>query len=237
MTAFAGPAVRPPFLGLPPNHGPGLRIGLFGGSFNPPHAGHRLASLIALHRLGLDRVWWLVSPGNPLKDTRHLSPLRDRLAAAASVADHPRIEVTGVEAALGLRYTADVLRALTLRCPGVRFVWIMGADNLAGFHRWQRWAAIAETVPIAVIDRPGSTLHTLHGRAGTYLDRWRLPERAARRLADRGPPGFVFLHGPRSPLSSTALRAEHIEADGSAHPLSPGRPPSPLAGEGPAKPG
>ncbi len=206
MTSVPGPACRPPYEGLPPRHGSGLRIGLFGGSFNPPHAGHRLASLVALRRLKLDRIWWLVSPGNPLKDTRRLPALAERLAICARVANHPAIDVTGIEQDLGLRYTVDVVQALRRRCPGVRFVWIMGADNLGNFDRWQQWRTITGTLPIAVVDRPGSTLGAGQTPAGAYLGRYRIPEAASAVLADMPPPAFVFLHGPRSVLSSTALR-------------------------------
>lgn len=200
-------AERPAYAGLPPKHTPGLRIGLFGGSFDPPHAGHVLASLTALRRLQLDRVWWLVSPGNPLKDTSGLPSLQARLAACARVATHPALDVTGVEAKLGSRYTVDVIAALRARCPGVDFVWIMGADNLANFHRWQHWRDIAKLVPIAAIDRPGSTLSAFGSPAGASLWRHRLSEADAGLLAACRPPAFVFLHGPRSTMSSTALRS------------------------------
>src|ERR1700742_1201024 len=135
----------------------GMTIGLFGGTFNPPHEGHRHASLVAMTRLGLDRVWWLVTPGNPLKDNDTLPPLEMRVAAAQEAADHPRIVVTGIEAAIHTRYTYDTVRWLTRRCPDVTFIWIMGADNLASFHRWQHWRGIAQTLPIAVVARPGAT--------------------------------------------------------------------------------
>lgn len=207
MTSVPGRPCRPAYRSLPPKRTPGLRIGLFGGSFDPPHAGHRLASLTALRRLDLDRVWWLVSPGNPLKDTRGLAALDARLAACAQVANHPALDVTGIETALGVRYTIDVVRALGQRCPGVHFVWIMGADNLRSFHRWQHWREIAATLPIAVVDRPGSTLDAAKTPAAAYLARYRIGEAAAGGLPDLAPPAFVFLHGPRSPLSSTALRA------------------------------
>ncbi|MCO5089688.1 nicotinate-nucleotide adenylyltransferase [Bosea sp. (in: a-proteobacteria)] len=185
---------------------PGLSIGLFGGSFNPAHDGHRLASLTALSRLRLDRIWWLVSPGNPLKDNARLPSLAERIDQAQAVADHARIAVTGIEASLRTRYTADTLRALKQRCPGVDFVWIMGSDNLAGFHRWNEWRAIAAMMPIAVIDRPGSTLSATASPAAHFLARWRLPENRAASLPRMRPPAWVFLHGKRSTLSSTMLR-------------------------------
>ena len=183
-----------------------MRIGLFGGSFNPPHEGHRLASLTALKRLGLDRVWWIVTPGNPLKETGGLPGLATRMAAVRRVADHPRIAVTGIEAAIGTRYTVATVAYLMRRCPGVRFVWIMGADNLLQLPRWRRWRELVDLVPVAVIDRPGSTWAALGGRAGSVLSRHRLGEHEARLLPDKAAPAFVFLHGPRSPVSSTALR-------------------------------
>ena len=191
---------------LPP-HAPGLKIGLFGGTFDPPHAAHRAACLLAMQRLGLDRVWWMVTPGNPLKDTRGLAPLSERIAAAKALAHHPRIDVTGVEADLHTRYTYDTIAALVRRCPGVRFVWIMGADNLRSFHRWQRWRAIADLVPIAVVDRVGPSLYATAGTAGQALGFARIAESDAKSLAVRHPPAWVFLHGLKSPLSSTALRA------------------------------
>lgn len=193
---------------LPP-HAPGMTIGLFGGSFNPPHDAHRLVALAALKRLGLDAIWWLVTPGNPLKTGGGLRPLPERIAAARTLARHPRIHVTGIEAALGTRFTADTIAALKARCPGVRFVWIMGADNLAQFHLWQDWRGIAASLPIAVVDRPGKGLRASAGVAATALARWRVPERKALRLADRRPPAWLFLHGLKSPLSSTAIREKH----------------------------
>jgi len=184
-----------------------MRIGLLGGSFDPPHEGHRLASLIALRRLRLDRVWWLVTPGNPLKDTRALAPLPDRMEACRQVKRHRLIEVSDIEARLGTRYTLDTIQALRRRAPTVRFVWLMGADNLAGFHRWRRWRCIANLLPLAIVDRPGSTLRAVRSRAAVSLGVHRLRERDAGRLAERPAPAWVFLHGPRSPLSSTRLRA------------------------------
>jgi len=184
-----------------------MRIGLFGGTFDPPHAAHRAASLLAMRRLGLDRVWWLVTPGNPLKDTQSLAPLAERLAAARALAHHPRIDVTDFEADLGTRYTNATISYLVRRCPGVHFVWIMGADNLRHFHRWQRWRDIAALVPIAVIDRLGPSLYSTAGVTGQALAWARLPETAARALPDRRAPAWTYLHGLKSPLSSTVLRA------------------------------
>jgi nicotinate-nucleotide adenylyltransferase len=191
---------------LPP-HGPGLKVGLLGGSFNPPHQAHRAVSLFAMKRLGLDRVWWLVTPGNPLKDTRGLPPLAHRMAAARRMAAHPRIDVTDLEAAIGTRFTCDTIAWLTRRFPAVRFVWIMGADNLASFHRWRNWRAIVARVPIAVIDRFGASLAAAAAPAALALAKARIAESAARSLARRHPPAWIYLHGIKSPLSSTALRA------------------------------
>jgi nicotinate-nucleotide adenylyltransferase len=191
---------------------PGLRVGLFGGSFNPPHDGHRAVSVLALKRLRLDRIWWLVSPNNPLKEARELAPLGLRLDAARRVSGHPRIEVTAVEAAIGARYSFATISYLKRRCKGVHFVWIMGADNFRYFDRWQRWREIAELAPLVIIDRPGYTLTALHGRAAEALARYRLDETRAPVLPTAAPPAFLFLHGPRSPKSSTALRNKlHFE--------------------------
>ena len=192
---------------LVPPHAPGMRIGLFGGTFDPPHQAHLAATLLVLKRLKLDRVWWLVTPGNPLKNTKGLGPLPERIAAARALTHHPRIDVTGLEAVIKTRYTYDTISWLLARCPGVRFVWIMGADNLRSFHRWQKWRKIAEQVPIVVVDRLGPSLYAAASPAGNALARMRIPERAASSLPGRKAPAWAFLHGLKSPLSSTALRA------------------------------
>ncbi|HEX2017829.1 MAG TPA: nicotinate-nucleotide adenylyltransferase [Aurantimonas sp.] len=184
----------------------GMTIGLFGGSFNPPHAGHLLVAEIARRRLRLDRIWWLVTPGNPLKDHGHLRPLAERLQAVRALADGPRTAVTAFEAAHRIRYSADTVDLLRLRRPGIRFVWIMGADSLVTFHRWQDWRRITEALPIAVVDRPGSSLAVLSAPMARLLASSRVPERDAASLAFRDPPAWVFLHGPRSPVSSTLIR-------------------------------
>ncbi|MGH6799249.1 MAG: nicotinate-nucleotide adenylyltransferase [Roseiarcus sp.] len=199
--SFVPYAKTPPFV-------PGLRVGLFGGSFNPPHEGHRAASLLALRRLRLDRVWWLVSPTNPLKDRCELARLAERLEAARKIGQYPRIEITALEAAIGATYTHQTISYLKRRCHGVHFVWLMGADNFRHFDRWRCWRDIARLVPIAIIDRPGSTLTAPHGRAAETLAPFRLDETDGGLLATAAPPAFVFLHGPRSPMSSTALREQ-----------------------------
>ena len=184
----------------------GMPVGLFGGSFNPPHAGHALVAEIALRRLALDQLWWMVTPGNPLKSVKELAPLAERIRLSECVATDPRIRVTAFEAAHHVRYTADTLALVRARNPGVDFVWIMGADSLRDFHRWQRWRQIMLTFPVAVIDRPGSTLSFLSSVATKTFDYARVDERDARRLARMKAPAWTFIHGRRSSLSSTALR-------------------------------
>jgi nicotinate-nucleotide adenylyltransferase len=184
----------------------GMRIGLLGGSFNPPHLAHRAISLFALKRLKLDRVWWLVTPGNPLKDPGGLHDLDARAAAARRMADDPRIDISCLESVIGTRYTVDTVSYLRRRASGLRFVWIMGADNLAQFHRWQNWRRIASEMPIAVIDRPPQSFRALAAPAAQALARYRLPENQAGRLADQRAPAWVFLTGMKLNLSSTGLR-------------------------------
>ena len=186
---------------------PGLRVGLLGGSFNPAHDGHRHISLEALARLNLDRVWWIVSPGNPLKSHGDLADLEARLRLAAAVAHHPRVDVTGFEAQLGTAYTAETLSYLTKRLPDVNFVWLMGADNLATLHRWRAWRRILATMPVAVIDRPGWRYRALASRAAISHAGAQRPEAESRGLAGATAPAWSFLSIPLSNLSSTALRA------------------------------
>jgi nicotinate-nucleotide adenylyltransferase len=189
-----------------PVYSDGMRIGLLGGSFNPPHVAHRAISLFAIKRLKLDRVWWLVTPGNPLKDNGRLHELEARTKAAQEMAADPRIEVTCLESVIGTRYTIDTVNYLRRRASSLRFVWIMGADNLAQFHRWQNWQRIATQVPIAVIDRPPQSFRALTAPAAQALARYRLPESEAVRLANHRAPAWVFLTGMKLNLSSTGLR-------------------------------
>jgi nicotinate-nucleotide adenylyltransferase len=204
---LSAPPARPSriFEGVPPR-GAGQAIGLLGGSFNPPHEGHRRISEMALRRLRLDCLWWMVTPGNPLKDVAALPPLAERMRLAAAIAADPRIVISGAEQGFRTRYTADLIAILKTRAPSVRFVWVMGSDNLAQFHRWEDWRAIARSTPIAVVNRPGFLAKALSSRAAHALRRWRIDEQDAGTLADRAPPAWVFLYGPRSEVSSTALR-------------------------------
>lgn len=184
----------------------GQRVGLLGGSFDPPHAGHAHITRWALKVFGLDRVWWLVSPGNPLKPDAP-ADLERRLAAARVIMRHPRVAVTDLEERLGTRYTAETLAALRRRYPGVRFVWLMGADNLAGFHRWDRWTTIMATAPVGVLARPGQQLAAGLSPAARRFARWRLPASQARALPFRDPPAWTLVAGRMLDLSSSELRA------------------------------
>jgi nicotinate-nucleotide adenylyltransferase len=184
----------------------GMTVGLFGGSFNPPHAGHVLLAEIALRRLRLDQLWWIVTPGNPLKSARELKPLAERLTACEEIAEGPRIKVTAFEATHRIRYTLDTLTLVKRSNPDVNFIWLMGADNLKNFHRWQNWQQIALTFPIAVIDRPGSTLAYISSKMAKTFDYARVDEDDAPRLGLMKAPAWTFIHGPRSSLSSSAIR-------------------------------
>ncbi|MFK7902468.1 MAG: nicotinate-nucleotide adenylyltransferase [Nitratireductor sp.] len=184
----------------------GMRIGLFGGSFNPPHAGHVHVSQTALIKGKLDQVWWLVTPGNPLKDTSQLASLTQRLKKCHELIKHPKIKVSAIEAKYNLRYTQQTLALLKKLCPRINFVWIMGADNLKNFHQWQNWREIANQMPIMIIDRPGSTLSYRSAQAAIALSKYRIDETDAHLLANMKAPAWAFIHGPRNSLSSTAIR-------------------------------
>lgn len=191
----------------PPLAMPGQKIGLLGGSFNPPHAAHRLISQIALRRLGLDRIWWIVTPGNPLKSGRNLLPLAERLDLCRAMARDHRIVVTAFEKDLPTPFTATTLSFLRRRYPATRFVWLMGADCLAEFHRWRQWREIFAMMPVAVINRPGHQLHSLASPAARAMQPGRVQEVRAREILRRPLPAWTFLTGPLSDLSSTAIRA------------------------------
>lgn len=196
----------PPGFDPPPPPGR-LRVGLLGGSFNPAHEGHLHISLAALRSLGLDRVWWLVSPQNPLKPAKGMAPHAERLAAARSMARHPRIVVTGIESRLNTRYTADTLVRLARRYPRIRFVWLMGADNLIQIPRWRGWTRIFHSVPVAVLARPTYSRPALSGAAAHRFAWARVSGRRAHLLADLPPPAWTFLFIRRHPASATAIRA------------------------------
>ncbi|MGC9952936.1 MAG: nicotinate (nicotinamide) nucleotide adenylyltransferase [Rhizomicrobium sp.] len=180
---------------------PGLRIGLLGGSFNPAHEGHLYVGEVARKRLRLDYVWWLVAPQNPLKPVSEMAPLEDRMAAARALAGrHPRLIVTNLERTLGTRYTIDTLKALTRRFPEVRFVWLMGSDNLDQFHRWRRWAEIVRLVPIVVVERSGSVLAPLRAKT---MQRFAL----SRAQTLHPPPAIIVVDGRRNDARASAIRA------------------------------
>ena len=201
MTRLASRAMAPPTR---------RAVGLFGGSFNPPHAGHRHASLVALRRLRLDAVWWLVTPGNPLKDPRALAPLSDRLQASVARENHPRIHVTALETALGTRFTADTLAAVVRRFPEIDFVWIMGADNLATIHDWRDWKRIFALMPVVVVARPGYALAGLNSPAARRFAGARIDPDDAALLPAMRPPAWTYLDDRLEPASSTDIRARGL---------------------------
>lgn len=196
---------------------PGMAVGLFGGSFNPAHDGHAHVAETAMRRIGLDRVVWLVSPQNPLKDARHTAPLTERMASAKAAArlaaGGPTMIVSDVETRIGTRWTVDTLRALQARHPRVDFVWLMGSDNLADFHRWRGWTDIMRMMPVAVIARPGSELDARTAPAARRFAGARIPADKARLLPHLEAPAWTYLTAPLNPRSSTALRAKSVELD------------------------
>jgi len=182
---------------------PGLRIGLFGGSFNPAHSGHLYVSLTALRRLKLDYVWWLVSPGNPLKSNSGAADFDKRSASARDIARHPRLIVSDLEPKLGTRYTVDTVKRVLRRFPQVQFVWLMGSDNLENFHRWRDWQNLSRSLPLVVVQRPGSIMAAVHAAP--------IRRYGARRVDGETvlpkPPAILILDGARNPESATRLRA------------------------------
>lgn len=184
----------------------GRSIGLLGGSFDPAHSGHAHITLSALKRFALDEVWWLISPGNPLK-TKSPASLEKRIATAKNVMDHPRVRITSLEQELGTQYTADTIAALQNRFRGAHFVWLMGADNLATFHTWDRWEDIVSMVPIGVLARPGDRQRALHSRMARQYRFGRIPASDAAALARAEAPAWCFLNTPMQHVSSSAIRA------------------------------
>ncbi|WP_298437029.1 nicotinate-nucleotide adenylyltransferase [uncultured Jannaschia sp.] len=191
--------------GFPPAV-PGQAVGLLGGSFDPAHAGHVHITREALRRFGLDRVWWLVSPGNPLK-TRGPAPLAKRMERARALMRHPRVVITDIERHIGTRHTAATIARLQARYPGVRFVWLMGADNLAQFHLWEDWRGILGRVPVGVLARPGERISARTSPAAQIFRRFKVPPASAYGLAYRDPPAWAFVNMPMHAASSTAIRA------------------------------
>jgi nicotinate-nucleotide adenylyltransferase len=201
------PGGRPAGLRLGFSLQPGMRVGLFGGSFNPAHEGHAHVAETALQRLDLDRVVWLVSPQNPLKSSHETADLAERMAGARRMARGPAMIVSDAETRLGSQYTIDIVRALKARFPAVDFVWIMGADSLADFHRWRGWTEIMREVPVAVVSRPWISLKSRFSPAARRFARCRRPSSRAASLPGSRPPAWVFLRGPLNFQSSTMLRA------------------------------
>jgi nicotinate-nucleotide adenylyltransferase len=182
------------------------RVGLLGGSFNPPHEGHREISLAALERLGLDAVWWLVTPGNPLKDPEQYAPFDERIHLARKFANHCDIVVSDFERRHNLQYTIDTLNRLTVLNPETQFIWLMGADSLANFHRWKNWRSIAELTPIAVFNRPGYNDDALNSEAAQSLSTFRITEANPEKLVQNEPPVWIFFSDTDNPSSSSDIR-------------------------------
>ena len=184
----------------------GNRIGLFGGSFNPPHEGHLLVAKIALRRLKLDELWWMVTPGNLLKDRSGLLPLHERMRLSAELVDDPRIKITGFEQTIKSYTSITTLSYLLAHHRNIRFVWVMGADSLATFHQWQEWKKIVNTIPIAIIDRPSASMSALFSPMAETFRKFRVKEYDVAALPYKKPPAWGYIHGRRSYASSTGLR-------------------------------
>jgi len=190
---------------LPPS-APNMKIGLFGGSFNPAHSGHQLVSHQAIKRLGLDALWWLVSPGNPLKDNSNLPPLEQRVLDATKLICRPQVFATGFEGKRSFSYTYETLQFLTSTLRSRKFIWIMGADSFASFHHWERWKDIANLLPLAIYNRPEANFSALSSPAAIYLQKYRIGERNAIALPEFKTPAWIYLNGLKSELSSTKIR-------------------------------
>lgn len=188
------------------------KIGILGGSFNPAHQGHREISLAALACLGVDEVWWLVAPQNPLKSPVDMAPLDARLIEAERIARHPAIRISSLELCLGTRFTADTLKMIVQKYPHYRFVWLMGADNLATMHHWKNWRQIFRLVPIAVFDRPTYTYKAMAALAARRFACFRMREQAARILVTSQPPAWTFVHHRLNPISATQIRQQRLWA-------------------------
>jgi nicotinate-nucleotide adenylyltransferase len=187
-----------------------MRIGLLGGSFNPAHGGHRRISLGAMRALGLDEVWWLVSPGNPLKEgAKDMAPFAARLAAARKMARRSRIRVSDFEQREGTRFTVETVRLLKRHHPEHHFIWLLGSDTLPNFHLWRDWRGLARQVPIAVIRRPGYDSAAHAARAMGWLGRFVHPQSQAKRWTEWSAPAIFFLRLPPDPTSATAIRAQY----------------------------
>lgn len=189
----------------------GNRIGLFGGSFNPPHEGHLLVAKTALHRLGLDQLWWMVTPGNPLKNQEGLLSLQERMRLSARLVDDPKIKITGFEQKIKSYKSVTTLSYIFSHHKNAHFVWIMGADSLASFHQWHQWRQIISLVPIAVIDRPSASLSALFSPMAEAFRQFRVKEYDIAELPIKKPPAWGYIHGKRSFASSTKLRQKAIE--------------------------
>jgi len=184
----------------------GMKVGLYGGSFNPPHLGHKHLAETALKRFQLDQIWWMVTPGSPLKTSHDLPTVEQRIDLSRALVIHPFIHVTGFEKDLPTTISAQTVAFIRSRHPNVHFVWLMGADNLENLHLWQQWRQLAHQIVIGVIDRPGASLACLHASAARTLSRFRLQETQAPRLAYLAAPAWCFLHAPKLDIASHKLR-------------------------------
>lgn len=189
----------------------GNRIGLFGGSFNPPHDGHVLVAKTALQRLKLDQLWWMITPGNPLKDNKGLLPIRERIRLSAQLVDDPKIKITGFEQKIRSFKTVSTIAYILAHHKNTHFVWVMGADSLETFHHWYKWRKIMAMIPIAIIDRPSAHMSASFSPAAQAFDRYRIKEYDIEALPLKKPPAWGYIHGKRSYASSTDLRQKNFK--------------------------